>query len=144
MGWQCYRWWYRLNLLRHNAHPEILFFNLKMLLFSCFLKGRERYLPSVGLLPKCLQQQWLGQAEMKSQEFHSGLPWGSQEPKYVDHHLLPPMVCISRNARSQVEVGPDARHSDTGCKTPKQLLNLLCQHPLAHFNWVICLFFVKL
>lgn len=38
---------------------------------------KEKYLPSSGLLPKCLNQQWRSQAESAIRKSVPGFPWGA-------------------------------------------------------------------
>lgn len=57
----------------------------------------EKGLPSVGSLPRCLQQLRLVLAETGIQELHPGLPCEWQGPIYLGHQLLPTSsVFISR------------------------------------------------
>lgn len=59
---------------------------------------RERTLPFTGSLPKILQQSRLGQAEVMSQEWVSGVRGRNQNPS---HRLLPPRMCVSRKLDSK-------------------------------------------
>lgn len=70
---------------------------IKKFIFHQLLKaeqerGRDRYIPSTGLLPKSLQYLRLDQENASNLKLHLGLPhlwWGS---KYSNHHPLPPRM----------------------------------------------------
>lgn len=59
--------------------------------------------------PQCLQQLGLSQAEAQSMVLNLGFPHGHQGLKYVDHHLLPPRVYISRKLQSGMELELEPR-----------------------------------
>lgn len=63
------------------------------------------------------QQHGLSQAEVRSSEPHLDLPDKWQEPKYMGHLLLLPMVCISWKLESEIKLHSKPRYSDTVYKT---------------------------
>lgn len=44
-------------------------------------------------------------------KLHPGFPCGWQAPKYLNYHLLPPGMHISRKMEEEIELGLEPRHS---------------------------------
>lgn len=75
------------------------------------MKGQKEIPPSTNSLPpKCPQQLWIDQAEIKNPEFHTGLPRGWQRTQ-----VLSP--------------SPAAFQGAGGTTTQTQVLQLGCRHP---------------
>lgn len=51
-------------------------------------RDRQAEFPSAGLLPKCLQQPKLGQAEARSLNLYVDFPYGQQGPNPLNNYWL--------------------------------------------------------
>lgn len=132
-SWASYKAVIQHQLSSFTQHSSVFCF------WFVYFKGRERERGEssyTGSFPKCPEQLGQGHVETKSKELHLGVPHWGQEPRYLEHHLLPPR-CISRKLNQQHRVTRTwSRHSDNGLWQPKWWLTRLQQLPL--LNVVNC------
>lgn len=96
----------------------------KIIKISIYLKGimaQRENLPPVVSLPKHLKWWRLGQAGVRSQHLHPGLPCGWQGPVDVSHHQLFPRVHATRSWNYGSELRFEPRHSHTGYRHANSL-----------------------
>lgn len=125
---------------RHNASLQgswqkgsLPFSTPRLVLFPCWgqilfhtLFPDERF-PAAGATAEAVScpEFDLGGASNRTTDSH-----GWQELKHLSHLLPPPMMCISRKLETEAEPSLNPRHSNMGCRLPRQSLDHCAKPPL--------------
>lgn len=86
------------------------------------------------------KKTWASQDEARSPELHHQrflVRW--QEPKNLDHSVLPAGALAGKHSKVHGVAGIRMRFSSTGCKWSKCWHNLLCHNAISKALWITCL-----